>query len=395
VAKLQNLTPEDFAPITADLGIAPESLQVVDPAPPPPSENRPPPPIARGNLLYGQIGGGLDTRVASKLYRDRGDSALPPDGWAMFFLKDQRTDAELARWRNHLWPWLHVVAIYRIEGASVTRQNLQGTAPITGSCERKGVILVARRREHVLSPATTVEKFDANASGWNAAPGSRGYAHFRWMRRFVADFSRARKPARLLDFGCGAGWVGIEAALAAGRAALRAFDPSPEMARIATDNARSAGLSDFEARTGFGEEPPFAPERFDVVLASGVVSFAPHINLWIDGLCSTVAPGGTLVVGDINRDARGIQKRRRTRVLLPAREMNALVASEMRAALEKRGFAHEATAGYQLTDPVPQLMHRSTALAGPLLALNKLAAGRLGLASFDSWVLRMRAPSAR
>jgi hypothetical protein len=40
-------------------------------------------------------------------------------------------------------------------------------------------------------------------------------------------------------------------------------------------------------------------------------------------------------------------------------------------------------------------MHRSTALAGPLLALNKLAAGRLGLASFDSWVLRMRAPSAR
>jgi 2-polyprenyl-3-methyl-5-hydroxy-6-metoxy-1,4-benzoquinol methylase len=400
VAKLQNLNAEDFAPILAELGLAPDVVQVVDPAPPPPSENRPPPPLARGNLLYGQIGGGLDTRIASKLYRERGDGALPPDGWALFFLKDRRTDDELARWRNSFWPWLHMVAVYRIDAGRIERQTLQGVALLAGKCEKNGVLLVARRREHVLSPATTVEKFDANAGGWNIEPGKPGHAHFRWMRRYVARFARARAGAAILDFGCGSGWVGIEAALAAGRAPLRAFDPAPEMVKNAAENARSAGLTDFEARAGFGEQPPFDPARdgrFEVVLSSGVVSFAPHILKWIDGLCSTVAPGGTLVVGDINRDARGMLRRRATRVLLPAREMNALITSEMRGALEKRGFVHEATAGYQLTRPVPELMHWSDtrcggALTPPLLLLNKLAAGRMALGAFDSWVLRMRAP---
>jgi SAM-dependent methyltransferase len=91
------------------------------------------------------------------------------------------------------------------------------------------VVLAARARALVLSPDATVEKFDLNAGGWNGEPGHPGYAHFRWMRRHVARFAHASGAQRILDFGCGAGWVGIEAALLARAASLSAFDPSPAM----------------------------------------------------------------------------------------------------------------------------------------------------------------------
>lgn len=402
MAKLQNLNAEEFAPLLADLGLEVSSFAVVDPAPPPPSEGKAPPPVPRANLIFGQIGTGLDIPRACQLYRQRADASLPANGWALFFLKDARPDAELARWRNHLWPWLHVVAVCRIAGGRGQKQTLQGRTEVNGALLKSGVVLIAQRREHVLSPQATVSKFDANAGGWNGTPGKPGYAHFRWMRRFVARFGEARSARRILDFGCGAGWVGVEAALLAPGSQLCAFDPSPQMVELAEGNARASGVAHFEGRTGFGEAPPFpaaGEARFDCVLSSGVVSFSPDRPRWFDGLCSTLAPGGVLVVGDIHRDSRGMRRRRATRVLLPARELNGMTALEAQAELEKRGMALEASAGYQLSDPAPQLAHWSdTRLRGALsplvLAWNRLAAGPTKRPDrFDSWVLRMRAPS--
>ncbi len=400
MVKPRHLSPEDFPPVLADLALEPSALQVVDPAPPPPSEHKPLPKLERGHLLYGQIGGGLDIPNASAMYRRRGDAALPSDGWALFFLKDQRADEELARWRNHLWPWLHVVAIYRIRGGQAERQILQRRELLPGTCAKEGVMLVARRREHVLSPELTQQKFDQNAAGWNVRPGEAGYAHYRWMRRYVGRFAPPRPAARILDFGCGAGWVGIEAALRSRGGRLCAFDPSPEMVRHAEENARQSGLSHFEARTGFGEDPPYpaaGEPPYELVLSSGVVSFAPNSDRWVAGLARTVAPGGTLVVGDIARESRGMRRRRLQRPLLPVREMNALTGDEMAALLASRGFQLEARAGYQLSRPVPELSHWSDTRArgafSPLFLLaNRLAAGRLAPSWFDSWVLRLRAP---
>ncbi|HVS08664.1 MAG TPA: class I SAM-dependent methyltransferase [Planctomycetota bacterium] len=400
MARLQNLLPEDFAPILAELGIAHAGLQLVDPAPPPPSEHKAPTPLAAGPVLVGQIGAGLDIPAAAARYRQRCDPTLPPDAAALFFLKDRRTDGEIARWRNALWPWLHLVAIYRIEGGVATRETLDGRQRLEGSCTRDGVVLACRRREHVLSPRATVEKFDRNAPGWNGVPGAPGYAHFRWMRRYVGRFAPVSEGARILDFGCGAGWVGIEAALAAPRTALRAFDPSPAMVGLAVENAQRSGLADFAALPGFGEDPPFprpGEAPFDLVISSGVASFAPDLERWLDGLARTVRPGGTLVVGDLDRDSRGMRRRRAEKPLLPAREMNAPSAELVRARLEARGFCLERQAGYQLTYPLPQAMHWSDTrargwLTPPLLFANRLAAGRsLGAGAFDSFVLRMRA----
>jgi SAM-dependent methyltransferase len=401
LAKLQNLSPEDFAPLLAELGFEPSQFSVVDPAPPPPSEGKAPPPVPRTHLIFGQIGTGLDIARASELFRQRANASLPADAWALFFLKDARPDGELARWRNHLWPWLHVVAVHRIAAGSCERETLQGRTAVAGAFPKNGVMLAAQRREHVLSPAATVQKFDANSGGWNGEPGKPGYAHFRWMRKYVASFAQARGARRVLDFGCGAGWVGIEAARAAGGAQLCAFDPSPQMVRLAEDNARASGVKDFVGRTGFGEAPPFpAPgeERFDCVLSSGVVSFSPDRKRWFDGLVSTVAPGGVLVVGDLNPASKGMQRRRAARPLLPARELNGMLASEAAAELTARGFTLEASAGYQRSWPAPQLAHYSdTKLGGALsplvLAWNRMAAGPTSKPQkFDSWVLRARAP---
>jgi len=348
-----------------------------------------------------------DLGVAAERFSPPGDSALSSepsllraigrDGWALSCVAGAPSRAALAELRNELWPSLHVVALYHCDERGVRRETLQGSTRLGEPIGFAGVVIVARRREEVLSPSATVAKFDQYAGGWNGEPGRPGYAHFRWIRRYVGLFATARPGTRILDFGCGAGWVGIEASLAAGGAALAAFDPSPEMVRNAEANARAEGLKEFEGRVGFGEQPPF-DERFGLVISSGVVSFSPDQPRWFDGLARCVEARGTLVIGDLNPRSRGMQQRRATRPLLPARELNALTADEARLELERRGFRHEATAGYQLTRPVPQLAHWSDtrlhgALSPLLLAWNRMRAGPTrDLAAFDSWVMRFRAP---
>jgi SAM-dependent methyltransferase len=398
VAISSSITHPEFAPILADAGLDAAQMQSIDPAQF--VEERESGSRMRGDLFIGPLGTGLDIPAASRLYRRHGDPRIAPTGAVLFYLKAPRQTGEFVRWRNALWPWLHVVALYRIEHGTVLRETLQGQGPVTGRVERDGYVLLARRREHVLSPQATVEKFDQNAGGWNGDPKSAGYGHFRWMRRYVGSFERAPKAARILDFGCGAGWVGIEAALTAPDSYLAAFDPSSEMVRLAGENARASGVARFEGRVGFGEDPPFpraGEAPFELVISSGVVSFAPDRERWLDGLVRTLAPGGTLVVGDIQRASRGMLRRRGEKLFLPARELNASTRAEIQASLEQRGLRVRRSAGYQLTRPVPQLMHwsetRGGGLLSPLLlALNRALAGRLSEASFDSWVLSASRP---
>ena len=331
-----------------------------------------------------------------------GEAQISDDGALLVLLEGARDDADLAALRNAVWPFVHVVALYRMSHGGIQRTTLEGTQKLRGGTGIHGTLLVGRRRAVVLAPDATVTKFDKNATSWDAKPGSPGYAHFRWMRKYVGTFapeawlrSNAR---RILDFGCGAGWVGIEAALATGApdVELCAFDPSAEMVKLAEENARASGIARFSARTGFGDAPPFPGDGeppFDLVISSGVVSFAPDAGRFLDGLAKTVGPQGKLIVGDLHRESKGMRRRRATKPLLPVRELNARTRDEVRKDLEARGFALEAEAGYQLTRPIPELMHWSeTRLRGRLhpllLAWNRSRAGAGTPDAFDSWVLR-------
>ena len=325
-------------------------------------------------------------------------TSIQDDAMVVVALPAETSDATLAAWRNELWPHLHAVGIVNSTPGKVRQRTLQGTQDF-GAELPVGTYLIFRRRAYVMSPEATVEKFDTNAAGWNGHPGSPGYPHFRWMRRYVGLFADPSDAKRILDFGCGAGWVGIEATKRAPSATLRFFDPSPEMVKQAAENARAEGLSDAEGQPGFGEHPPY-PEAneapFDLVLSSGVVSFSPDRERWFDGLANAVAPGGRLVIGDIHRLSVGFKKRRARKPLLPVRELNAMIPGEARKALEERGFRFVRGKGYQLSWPIPQAMHYSeTRLKGllspPLLWANQVASGMFGSSQdrFDSWVLEL------
>jgi 2-polyprenyl-3-methyl-5-hydroxy-6-metoxy-1,4-benzoquinol methylase len=337
------------------------------------------------------------------------EAGLAPGGLLLVSTPNASTsDPALAELRNRLWPTFHVVALYRTSGGKTKRSSLSGGAQLEQPTSGDGCILALRTRNHIMSPAATVEKFDQNASGWNGEPGRPGYAHFRWMRRFMAVYAPLPKAegASVLDFGCGAGWVGIEAALQMNKPRLAFFDPSPEMVRISEQNAAENGIKDATGRTGFGEEPPVpaADEQpFDVVISSGVLSFSPDFDSWFDGLVRSVKPGGTLVIGDIFPNSKGFKKRRLTRPLLPVRELNGQTPEYARRRLEEHGFVWKCTSGYQLTYPIPEMMHVSqTKLGGilgfPLLLANKVLAARdrkkaHSMASlFDSWVMQFERP---
>ena len=334
------------------------------------------------------------------------EQATGPRGALFVLLEKSASDSELAELRNHLWPQFHAVALYIGKGDHVRRRTV-GARTELPEVEGQGQILLLRRLQEVMSPETTTAKFDLNAKGWDGIPGSPGYPHFRWMRRFVALYGRPAKAARILDFGSGAGWVGIEAAKCFPGSSLFLFDPSPEMVRIAEGNAQAEGLTNCVGRVGFGDQPPFpaqGEERYDWVISSGVISFAPDSEAWLDGLANTLAPGGTLVIGDIQLESKGFQKRRKTHPLLPVRELNAKSAAWVRHGLEARGFQFVRGSAYQLTYPVPQVMHvNETKLGGvlsrPLLWLNKLGAwfssatGGASKGCFDSWVMHLRAPT--
>jgi len=374
-----------FPPVLADLGIEPTRVRCLGDGGPPASRF---------------------ARVSDSRGPDQGVLAreLGPSDVFLYWIDGRPSASALAAARNALWPLLHVIVLYRADEHGFRRTTLSGSRDLGGSAPGRGVLIAARRRALVLAPEATIEKFDQNASGWNGEPEGPGYAHFRWMRRHVAHFARAGGARRILDFGCGAGWVGIEAALRAREASLAAFDPSPAMVQIATENARAQGIARFEGRVGFGEDPPFPAHgeaAFDLVLSSGVISFSPDPERWLDGLARTVAPGGTLVVGDIHGASHGMRERKRTRPLLPVRELNAQTREAVRTGLERRGFQFQAWSGYQLSWPLPQLMHANeTRLCGlftqPLLWTNQLASA-LDLAFrspaqsfFDSWVMRLR-----
>lgn len=398
MSPLYNTSRDDFAPLWARLGLEIDRIHVVDAADP--TQDRPAKSRAPGDVLIAQVGYSPDVAAAVKTYRQRGDSLLAADGTAMVFLKDARPDAEIARWRNALWPWLHVVQHARLEGGAGSFETLHGHERATIALAKKGHLLVARRREFVLSPASTVAKFDKNAGGWNQGPGSRGYAHYRWMRRYVGGFATPAPAARILDFGCGAGWCGIEAAKLSPGSSLSMFDPSNELCQAAQTNAREAGLREVQVRCGFGEAPPFpaaGEAKFDHVISSGVLSFSPDWDRFYDGLRSTLAPGAKLVIGDVNRESKGMRARRARKILLAAREMNASTRDEARAALERRGLRFVRGAGYQLTSPWPEAMHVSDTKMGGvlsplLLAWNRARAGEGDPSRFDSWVLEFSAP---
>jgi hypothetical protein len=149
MAKEHTLEPAAFAALLADAGLDPATILHVDPSTF--AESRGSTLRGSGDVFLGPIGTGLDLTAAANLYQKHVDPALGATGTVALFFKSPRTTAELARWRNQLWPWLHVVACYEIENGAIRRETLQGSSAVAGRAERDGFALIAKRREHEMS----------------------------------------------------------------------------------------------------------------------------------------------------------------------------------------------------------------------------------------------------
>ncbi len=309
-------------------------------------------------------------------------------------------EAGVAALRDALWPAFNAFRAYRLQSQRyIDRIDTDGTTKLTKHfvANFSGSAVALRRSAAAMAPSVIEKKFDQNAAGWSGDPKSPLWGHHRWMRRYVTDVAVPQPGEHVLDAGCGAGWVGIEAAKRG--AVVKAFDPSPEMVKHVLENAAAEGVS-VEAQVGFVEKPPWE-ETFALVLNSGVISFAPDADRFLEALDARVAPGGRLVIGDLNPLSRGMARRRRAKAILPIREMNALPRADVIGRLEARGYRITARRYYQLTYPVPELMSLSAAKLGGLgcgwlLARNVRAAQHDSedAAGFDSWCVRAEKPAS-
>jgi ubiquinone/menaquinone biosynthesis C-methylase UbiE len=147
-----------------------------------------------------------------------------------------------------------------------------------------------------MTPNRDVAAFDQRAR--NYEEGWRGRLHHEIADR-AADLALAcaPSPARILDVGCGTGYLLRRlAGRSPGAADLTGIDAAPAMIEAATNAAADDRLS---FMTGAAEKLPFPAESFDLVVST--TSF----DHWADqqaGLmqCARVmVPGGCLLLADL------------------------------------------------------------------------------------------------
>lgn len=374
-------------PIIEDLGLRAEDLVSVDCGQPGPQ--------GVGSLLVDlQDRLASDPEAAAGVLK-AGQDSLSPEGVLIILGQGSRSVQELASLRNNLWPDFHVSRVYRMSaGGKIERTDVRGSTELDVDADEGGFVICASRRQHAMSQSVTTEKFDGAAAGWNSDPRSAIYGHYRWMRRLLAVLARPVSGEAVLDAGSGTGWVGLEAALRG--ASLSAFDPSPAMVRFVKENAQELGV-EVDARVGFMEQAPF-DTTFDLVLNSGVISFAPDSDEYLRGLDRLVSPGGRLVIGDLNPHSAGFKRRRSQRLVLPSREMSGLPRGVMVEKLAALGYEVEWVRYYQNTSPFPELMHRSRSniVCWFLLQISRASSaldallGSRAESMFDSWIVGAR-----
>ncbi|WP_213450103.1 class I SAM-dependent methyltransferase [Rhizomonospora bruguierae] len=101
------------------------------------------------------------------------------------------------------------------------------------------------------------------------------------------------QPLRILDAGCGAGFVAF--ALAELGHTVTGLDLSPGMLRVCRAEAERRGVSDLRLVEGAAEQPPADLGPFDVVISRHLLWTLPRpesaLNAWSD----LVRPGGRVV----------------------------------------------------------------------------------------------------
>lgn len=177
---------------------------------------------------------------------------------------------------------------------------------------RKDVIRPIEGSRRTADPEELV-RFDRLAEEWWAPDGRFKTVHeFNAARTgYIAELlqktlhrhgqSRPLAGIELLDVGCGAGLV-CEPMSRLG-AQVTGIDASAQSAETARRHAMASGL-EIEYRCATPEEFTSSGRTFDVVLSLEVVEHVVDVPRFLSHTAALVRPGGTLVIGTLNRTWR-------------------------------------------------------------------------------------------
>ena len=185
------------------------------------------------------------------------------------------------------------------------------------------------------------------------------FQHQVWggvTERFL-DRLRIAPGARVLDLGCGPGFVVESLARRAGPLGrVLALDESPRWIEHLRGRSPQPAQAPIEILQGHIEEVELEPATFDLVFARWVLSFPPGVDAIVRKLARALAPGGVLAIQDYQHEGISLYPEspgfkaaiRATRALYRSRGGSAFVAADLPG--------HFRAAGLELMEMQPNVM---------------------------------------
>jgi 2-polyprenyl-6-hydroxyphenyl methylase/3-demethylubiquinone-9 3-methyltransferase len=153
----------------------------------------------------------------------------------------------------------------------------------------------------------------------NVLNGSFTPGRFAYFRDVLARAEREPQGLRIVDIGCGGGFLAEEFARLGCR--VVGVDPSPVSIRTARHHATDADL-EIEYVVASGEHLPLGDATFDVAYCCDVLEHVSDLDLVIKETARVLKPGGLYLFDTINRTKasnllviKAIQEWRLTRII--------------------------------------------------------------------------------
>lgn len=182
------------------------------------------------------------------------------------------------------------------------------------------------------------------ASPLNMLHGSFTPGRFDYFRAVLARTARDPAGLRVVDIGCGGGFLAEEFARLGCQ--VVGVDPSPVSISTARRHADSSGLA-IEYFVGVGERLPLDDETFDIAYCCDVLEHVSDLQQVISETARVLKPGGIYLFDTINRTAvskllliKLAQEWRPTRIIDTHLHSWAMFIkpSELRVALDRHGL---------------------------------------------------------
>lgn len=146
-----------------------------------------------------------------------------------------------------------------------------------------------------------MNQFDAAAAEWDSHPHRVELS--RKIGQAIFQTGRLTPDARLLDYGCGTGLLGLWLLSHVGH--VTGIDTSAGMLEVLRGKIAQSGIRNMDVRLLDLQDPTDslpAEESFDVVTMNMVLHHVKETRLLLKNLRSLLRPGGTLFIADLDSE---------------------------------------------------------------------------------------------